>query len=440
VGKWLAKAGGLLRRRGVRFGVLAATLLAGLAGLAAYFARPDPEATRLRQEADRALERQDLAAAADRLRSYVARCPTRADGQFLLAQTLRRLGDYDGAEHALAEARQLGWDAEAVRREGYLAWLQRQGMREQTGEQLTALGQAADADRPLWEALYRGDLAAHNWDRAGFWLYLWLERYPDEWAPRLWEADLLDRFKNYDRARADYLRVLQLRPDDPRALLNVGLIALANRGDYDEAEAYLGRCLERDPGNAEAKLGLARCRAARGELAAARAGAEEVLAADPRHAAAALLLGTVAAEEGHDEEALRRLTAAEAGGADPLNVHYQLALVLRRLGRGGEADEHARRYSELREAHRDREAAVRAAEQDPHNAQRQYEVGRLGLLVGDRDTAAQWFRRALQEDPTHRPSHAALAAYYAGLADPDTARAEFHRRRAQADPAGGPDR
>src|SRR5947208_17142084 len=119
--------------------------------------------------------------------------------------------------------------------------------------------------------------------------------YQCAWAPRLWHAELLERFKKYDRARADYLRVLEERPDHPRALLGVGLIALANRGDYAEAEAYLGRYLERDPGHAGAKLGLARCRYGRGDLAGAREGALGVLAADPRHAGAALLLGTIEA-------------------------------------------------------------------------------------------------------------------------------------------------
>jgi tetratricopeptide (TPR) repeat protein len=303
-------------------------------------------------------------------------------------------------------------------------------VREQSDDQLMALMWTA-GDKPLLEALYRGDLASRNWERAGLWLHLWLERSPDDWAPRLWQADLLERFKNYDRARADYLRVLQLRPDDPRALLRVGLIAVGNRGDYDEAEAYLGRCLKRNPDNAEANLGLARCSYARGDLPAARTRALGVLAGNPRHSGAAQLLGTVEMEAGRDEEALRWLRVAEAGGAEPLAVNHQLAQVLRRLGQTEEAEKYSRHFTRLREADRAREAAVRAAEQEPHSADRHYEVGRLSRVLGEEDTAAQWFRTALQQDPSHRPSHAALADYYAQLPDPDAARAELHRRRSQ---------
>jgi tetratricopeptide (TPR) repeat protein len=313
-------------------------------------------------------------------------------------------------------------------------------VRQRSGDELRALAQSPGADKALWEALYRGDLSARNWDRAGFWLYLWLERDPDDWAPRLWQADLLARFKNYDRAREDYLRVLELRPGEVRALRQVGLIALDNRGDYDEAEAYLGRCLEQAPGDAEATLGLARCSYARGDLSAARSRALKVLADQPRHAGAALLLGTLEAESGRDDEALRRLRVAEAEGAEPLRVNYQLAQVLHRLHRDEEAAKHDRRFTELREAHRAREAALRATEQEPHNADRIYEVGRLDRIIGDEDAAALRFLSALKEDPGHRPSHAALADYYAHQSDPDApALAELHRRQAQADGGRTPD-
>src|SRR5262245_43108696 len=189
MGTWRAKVGSLLRRRAVRLGLLAAALLLG--GLGVFLVFSGGEASRHRKQAEQALDRQDLAAACDHLRHYVAARPGDAEGHYLLARTLRREGRYDEAERHLAEAGRRGFDAEAVRRETFLAWLQQRGMREVLGEDLLSQAQAQPTDRALLEALYRGDLAARNWDRAGLWLHLWLERHSDEWAPRLWQAELL---------------------------------------------------------------------------------------------------------------------------------------------------------------------------------------------------------------------------------------------------------
>jgi tetratricopeptide (TPR) repeat protein len=438
VGTELPKARPLLLRPGVWLAVLGLTLV--VAGAVA-FVRHNRAVERHRGLADQALDRLDLPAAAGHLRDYLTSRPDSPDAHFLLARTLRRDGQFDEAERHLAEAQRLRWDPEAVRRETFLLGLQRSGVRERPGDELLAMVQDPNPDRALLETLYRGDAAIRNWDRAALWLHIWLQDYPDDWPPRLWQAEILERFRKYDRARADYLRVLELRPDYPRALLGVGLIALTNRGDYAEAEAYLGRYLALDPGHAEARVGLALCQYGRGDLAGAREGALGVLGENPRHAGAALLLGKIEAEAGRDEEAVRWLKVAEAGGADPQGVSYQLAQVLRKAGRAAEADAYERRFTELRDARRGLEAATRAAEREPGSADRQYEVGRLHLLVGEHDQAAQWFTKALKQDPAHRPSHAALADYYARQADPQAAaRAEFHRRRAQPDPGAGPPR
>ena len=426
----------LLRRRGVRLGLLAAGLLLAVAAGALYYFRPGRSAERHHALAAEALAAEDLPAACEHLRSFLEARPDSAEGHFLLAQTLRRRGEYDEAKRHLDEAARLGWDRAAVRREASLARLQ-QEVRETSGRELIELvGAARPPDRPTLEALYRGDLAARNWDRAGLWLHLWLESYPDDWAPRLWQADLLAKFKKYDQARADYRRVLELRPDHPAALLGAGLVALDARADYAEAEKYLGRLLALRPGHPEATLGLARCAFGRGDLAAARKGALEVLAAHPDDAGAALLLGQAEAEAGRDEEAERWLRQAEAGGADRGAVSYLLDQVLRRLGRPEEAQVYQRRFAEWRDAKVALERAIRAAEREPKNAPLQYEVGRLTLAAGEPDFAAQWFVRALKQDPKHRPSHAALADYYAGQPGRLAAeQADWHRRAAAgADP------
>jgi tetratricopeptide (TPR) repeat protein len=431
MGTRLQRVRELFRRRSVRLGLLALAL-AG-AGVA-YYVRHERAIDLRREQAEQALDRLDLAAAADHFRDYLAARPDGAEVHFLLGRTLRRDGRFGEAEHHLSEAKRLGWDAATVRRETYWLSLQRAGMRDAPTGELAEMVRGRNPDRVALETFYRGDLAVKNWDRAGLWLHLWLEAYPDDWAPRLWQAELLERFQKYDRAREDYLRVLRARPDHPRALLGVGTCALASRADYAEAEEYLGRYLARDPAHADARVGVARCRYGRGDLAGARERAAAVLEDNPRHAPAALLLGTLEAEAGRDEEAVRWLRVAEAEGADPSGVSYQLAQALRRVGRTAEADAAHRRFTELRDARKALEAATRAAEREPRSADRKYDVGRLYLAVGEPEFAVAWFSETLRLDPSHRASHAALADYYARQPDPGAAaRAEIHRAAARRD-------
>jgi tetratricopeptide (TPR) repeat protein len=403
-----------------------------LGGLAVYWVLVSSSTQEQWKQATEALERHDLRAASEHLEQVLAWDSTSAEGHYLLARTLRREGTFDRAQRHLDEARRLKWDPKALRMEAGLAHLQAHGIHEMPTRELQALVQGPNPDRDMLEAMYRGDLATRSWDRAGLWLYLWLEKYPDDWAPRLWQAELLEQFKKYDQARADYLRVLDLCPECRRAMLGVGLIAVVNRGNYDEAESYLGQYLQRDPGQPEALLGLARCRLGRNDIAGARTLARQVLDRQPEHPGAALLLGTIEAEAEHDQEAVRWLRLGES--ADPQAANYQLAQVLRRLGQTDEAEAAQRKFADLREKNRATEVAARAADRDPNNAELQYAAGRACWQAGEHDAAAQWFRQALKLDPNHRASHAALAGYYARQTFPEAARrAELHRQRAKTE-------
>jgi tetratricopeptide (TPR) repeat protein len=417
------------RHRAVRWGIVA--LIVASAGIGWSLHRERTIDSR-RGEAEAALDRLDLIGAAEHLRAVLTIHPDEADTHLLLASTLRRNGDFEPAKQHLDEAKRLGCDVAAARRELFLLELQSTGIVDRSGQELMGLVRGRAPDRATLEALYRGDLAIKNWDRAGLWLHLWLENNPDDWPPRLWQAELLERFKKYDAARADYVRVLQLRPDCPRALLGVGMCALENRADYLEAEEFLGRYLTHDPEHAEAGVGLARCRLGRGDLAGSRALTAAVLRSHPNHAGAALLLGTLEMEAGNDEEALVWLSAAERCGADVVSVNYQLAQLLRRTGRTAEAEAASDRFRSRRDLLRAVEEASRSAEREPGNSGNHFEVGRLYLTMNEPELAKQWFMRAVRQDPNHRASHAALADYYARESGAGAkARAEFHRLRSQ---------
>src|SRR5262245_46032470 len=170
-----------LRRRKVLLGILALVLI--VAGLAAFFYFSRRAASKQWELARQALDRQDLPTASEHLRRYLDDRPTSAEGHSLLARTLRREGKFDEAERHLAGAQRLDWDPASVRKEEGLAQLQRRDVREKPGEYLASLVNGPNPEKELLEALYRGDLALRNWDRAGLWLHIWLANNPDDWAP-----------------------------------------------------------------------------------------------------------------------------------------------------------------------------------------------------------------------------------------------------------------
>ncbi len=418
------------RRRRV---VIALFCLLILGGLTAGVFYPSWVASRHWQNAQAALGRFDLTGACDHLRAYLATTPSSAEGHFLLARTLRRAEDYSAANQHLREAERLGWIPELIELERLLQQVQRSGTRGPPGELLKTFAEARHPeDKFILETLFKADRGTLNLNQATVWLNVWVERYPDDWLPRLWRGELLESFAHFDEARADFLRLLELKPDHTEALLRLGLIALYNRGNYAEAQSYLKQYLEKRPDHPEALLGLARCQKGVGELDAAAATVQRVLDKQPRHGEAAWLLGSIESDRGRPKEALRWLKLAEANGADPRNTAHQLSLVLRRLGKTEEAATYARTFEDLNEANRKLEKGLLAILKEPHNPALRHEIGTIYLRLGKQEKGVKWFLSALHEDPTYAPTHKALADYYEKKGDPQFLRqAAFHRLQAE---------
>lgn len=123
------------------------------------------------------------------------------------------------------------------------------------------------------------------------------------------------------------------------------LVALAARtvdriGDWRDDVSLARAAVETDPGSAEARFNLGVALKDRGDLEGARGQWEAALRADPRHARALTQLGTLSAIRGDYPAAERLLRAALA--ADPAVgiAHLNLARLLERTGRPGEARRH----------------------------------------------------------------------------------------------------
>jgi len=72
-------------------------------------------------------------------------------------------------------------------------------------------------------------------------------------------------------------------------------------------------------------------------------------------------------------------------------------------------------------------------QETPHDAALRYEIGMIFMRRGQTQEALRWLSGALQEDPRHRPTHAALADYFQRTGQPGPAA----RHRKWLDQGGG---
>jgi predicted Zn-dependent protease len=109
-----------------------------------------------------------------------------------------------------------------------------------------------------------------------------------------------------------------------------------------------------------------------------------------------------------------------------------MGLVLRRLGKADEAKVYEQKVEVINEANRKMEKALLLLLKDPHNPALRYDIGAAHLVQGKEAQAVKMFLSALHEDPTHAPSHKALAEYYARQPDARSqGLAAFHHRHAE---------
>lgn len=144
------------------------------------------------------------------------------------------------------------------------------------------------------------------------------------------------------------LEAVELDPDFLPAYLPLGL-ALNHESRFEEASSFLRRYLETHPDDLDARAGLAEAEERLGDADGAEKQARAVLAEDPDHARALLVLGMVHA--GRDEFAPARTALERATEADPwlAKAHYQLSFACARLGDRDCASEHLALYKKALE-------------------------------------------------------------------------------------------
>jgi tetratricopeptide (TPR) repeat protein len=241
--------------------------------------------------------------------------------------------------------------------------------------------------------------------------------------------DALNPLDN-DRLITILERMVELEPEAALPLVTLGTI-YENAGNYEKSETYLKKAVEFNPDCPEAKINLAKTYILTGNYDPAKELLDAVFI-DPNATPINLAKAYVSTGElvvrtgGTADEAAEYYKAAIEQHRDFPKPYYELARLYGGVPGGDEkAKEYACRFLEL-DPRGERAAWMRAVlGQEP--VEILFSKGKRAYLERDFDEAAEYFRRAREQDPSYYEARYNLACCLARAGRPDEATAELQR-------------
>jgi predicted Zn-dependent protease len=352
--------------------------------------------------------------------------------RLMASRAARQAGELQAADQELRAAQSLTGDATD---ETAFEWalLQATGgnVREVEEYLQKRVAQSPEVGPLVWEAFAVGYLRIYRTLDAMNCLSLWLRREPENVRALELRGATYVTGKGVVRGVEDYLRVLELDPTrrDTRWKLTQCLLSL---GSYDQAAKHLEWFIQEKPDDPGISAHLARCYNMLGRPQDARRLVEAALVNHPDDGPCLRTRGQLAlTNPGNPDVAAAEIDLRRAVALMPEDYQAQ-QLLFQALQQQGKIDE-AKQQLIVVEAIRDRAARIgelqsRQLAEQPLDPALHYEMAVLMIRSGQAEIGERWLRTALDLDPEHKPSHAALADLYESRGD--KARAEEHRKKA----------
>ena len=378
------------------------------------------------EQANRASENGDVALAKMHLETILAICPLNARALFLMARTCRRSNDPAGWQYIfLAES--LGWPRDQIILEERLGQAEAGDIWSVEEALLDKLNRLPPEERVILEALVKGYLNSVRFLDAAEIATTWIRRYPRDWQAYLYRGRAYQGLGQLREATWDYQDVLEIRPDSTAATLWCA-DAFLSLNDYQNALENYQAYRNMAPDDWEPLFAIALCQFSLGQPGA-RATLENLLNEHPQHRDGLLLAARIDLAEDAPGKALPYLRKAMELGAPEPDVLQTLIAVLRKLDRHQEAVQVEKQYRQILEKAKQLRELNEEIQSQRGDASLRYQAGMLALELGHEKEASDWFQTVFFIDPGHRPTHLALADYWAKHGQPQ--RAAYHLRRAE---------
>jgi tetratricopeptide (TPR) repeat protein len=408
-GTFRAALSGLLRNRRL----WAAAVLLGLLAAGVALVVPPLRGWYHFRVARVELERYHNRQAIIHLQACLRAWPNDPEVLLMAARAARRARAYDEAERSLEKYQQVRGLDEA----GSFERLLLSAERNLDHHVVARCHRSVEQDHPdsalILEALARGYLRQYRLSEGRVCLDLWLKRTPDNTqALTLLGQFHLDYERALDRAVAQYRRAVEIDPDHEEARLGLAITLLESR-DFAGAAPHLERLRRDQPDNLRVQVGLAECRYALDEPAAAVGLLDDILARHPDFAPALALRGRIAVENGEHAAAEAWLRQAVQRAPSDNEARYTLIRCLYRNDKAGEARAHEKwlkqRERDVKEFH---EIVTRDLVKRPRDPALHCSLGQLLLRSGHQEEGLRWLHSALRLNPQYAPARQALAEHY----------------------------
>lgn len=358
--------------------------------------------------------------------------PKNGEIALLEARIRRKQGRIEEAMECLKQARELGQEEKAVKREEVMMAAQIGRMHE-AEQHLEAILDSPEGDtQEICQAFVSGYILTCRFESAMQMINAWQADFPDDPEPRYMRGLIQKQLKNWQEAEDELLAAVTLDPTHGDAILLLADV-LMSREHPQQALDWYQYFRSSQPRHPEAEIGAAKALRILGRPEEARTIIDNLLQQDSSNALAQVEMGELELAAGRYDEAVEWMQQASDRRPNDISILFRLAAALSAAGRPNEALPHFNRAEAAKTALGRVSDLTRQIYSTPNDLAARTELGKILIEQGSTREGVFWLKSVFDFDPHNRQAHEALAGYYESRRSVDPRFAELaaeHRRLA----------